>query len=171
MDQVIIPRPPVAVAVVSRQGQHCVVATAPIKRGHVVLAIDGPTVATPTRYTVQVGEGQHVDAEARPDGGFPMWRFLNHACEPNTRLNGRSLVAVRDLAAGEEVSFDYDSTEWDMAAPFDCGCGSARCRRTVRGFRHLTDAQRGQLIAIAPHLQAELARAGREYAGARHRSS
>jgi len=58
-----------------------------------------------------------------------------------------------------------------MAAPFDCGCGSAQCRGTVRGFRHLTEAQREQLVAIAPHLQAELARTGRELAGARHRSS
>jgi hypothetical protein len=171
MDQTIIPRPPVVVAVVARHGQHCVVTTAPVKRGQVVLAIDGPTVSTPTRYTVQVGEGQHVDAEARTDGGFPIWRFLNHACEPNTRLIGRALTAVRDLPVGQEVSFDYDSTEWDMAAPFECGCGSPKCRGTVRGFRHLSDEQRAQLIAIAPHLQAELARAGRELAGARRRSS
>ena len=69
------------------------------------------------------------------------------------------------------LRFDYDSTEWDMAAPFDCGCGSPKCRGTVRGFRHLSDEQRAELIAIAPHLQTELARAGRELAGARRRSS
>ena len=132
----------------------CVVATSDVAAGNVVMTIDGRTVAKPNRYTVQIGEGEHVDADEQPDGSYPVWRFLNHACEPNTRLVGRTLVALADLRAGDEVTFDYDSTEWDMASPFACACGAATCRGTIRGYRHLTTAQRKRLCSVAPHLRA-----------------
>ncbi len=147
-----------AVTVARRDGQLAVIATRRVNAGAAVLTIDGPVVAVPTRYTVQVGEREHVDAEARADGSHPIWRFLNHACEPNTRLVGRTLVARSDIEVGDEVTFDYDTTEWDMAAPFPCRCGAASCRVVIRGYRHLTAAQREQLVDAAPHLRQAAAR-------------
>jgi SET domain-containing protein len=128
--------------------------------GQVVLALDGRIVARPTRYTVQVGDHEHVDAEARPERGdeFPLWRFLNHSCAPNTRIDGRTLVALTAIGAGEEITFDYDSTEWDMASPFACACGAPGCRGMVRGYRHLGPAQRALVLSPAPHLLAASAR-------------
>lgn len=132
----------------------CVIATVDVAAGNVVMTIDGHTIAKPDRYTVQIGEGEHVAAAQQPDGSYPVWRFLNHACEPNTRLAGRTLVATVDVHAGDEVTFDYDSTEWDMAAPFDCACSAERCRGTIRGYRHLTPAQKKRVAGVAPHLLA-----------------
>jgi hypothetical protein len=142
------------VAVVTRNGQFAVVARVAIAKGTQVLAIEGPLVDHPTRYTIQVGVDMHVDAEADPKTGraHPIWRFLNHACAPNTRIEGRSLVAGKRIRAGEEITFDYETTEWDMAAPFPCGCAAATCRGLIRGFRHLTPAQRQRLAGAAPHV-------------------
>jgi SET domain-containing protein len=128
--------------------------------GQVVLVLDGKIVTRPTRYTVQVGEHEHVDAEARPERAdeFPLWRFLNHSCTPNTRIDGRTLVALTAIAAGDEITFDYDSTEWDMASPFACACGALGCRGMVRGWRHLSPAQRALVLSPAPHLLAASAR-------------
>jgi len=142
------------VTIVSRNGQLGVVATTAVAAGHIVLALDGPIVSHPTRYTVQIGEAEHVDAEAAAsDGSYPVWRFLNHSCEPNTRLEGRALVAIADIRTGDEVTFDYDTTEWDMASPFPCACGASTCRGLVRGFRHLAPAQRERLTGVAMHLR------------------
>jgi hypothetical protein len=146
------------VTVVSRNGQLAVVARRDLRAGTEVLAIDGPVVAKSDRYTVQIGAGEHVDGGADASGEFPVWRFLNHACEPNTRIAGRSLRARRDLQAGDEVTFDYDTTEWDMAAPFPCACGAPTCRGLIRGYRHLTPAQREALADAAPHLRDAFAR-------------
>ena len=52
---------------------------------------------------------------------------------------------MRDIAEGEVVTFHYCTTEYDMASPFDCQCGSARCMGVIRGARHLTPAQRRHL--------------------------
>ncbi len=37
-------------------------------------------------------------------------RFLNHASEPNADWWGTDLYALKDIAAGEEITFDYG---WD----------------------------------------------------------
>jgi hypothetical protein len=149
-------RPHPGLVVVSRDGHLSVAAKKNIPAGNLALAIDGPVVRQPTRYTVQISANEHVDAEKiGSDGTYPPWRFLNHSCSPNTRLEGRSLMAVRDIHAGDEVTFDYDTTEWDMASPFLCTCGAVTCRGMVRGYRHLTAEQRHRMI-VAPHLQQAL---------------
>lgn len=60
--------------------------------------------------------------------------WFNHACEPNAGLWGQAtLVAMRDIAAGEEVRFDYamcDSSPYDE---FACQCGCETCRGHVSG--------------------------------------
>lgn len=57
-------------------------------------------------------------------------RFLNHSCEPNCRAEsdgGRIwIVAERDIAAGEEVTFNYG---FDLEAyrEHPCHCGARSC--------------------------------------------
>lgn len=39
------------------------------------------------------------------------------------------------------VQFFYPSTEWDMAQPFDCNCGTASCCGRIPGAKNMTAAQ------------------------------
>jgi len=151
--------PPVAVVCVRSQFQ--VVGTDDIAPGQPILYVDGVVVARPTRYTIQVGEDAHVEGPAPIEHELDHhpWRFLNHACSPNAVLRGRWLVALRAIGKGEQVTFDYTTTEYDMACPFACHCGSPDCLRTVRGFRHLSPEQQ---IARAPWLAEHLRRRLRE---------
>lgn len=152
------------VVVRTSRGQLAAYAAANFAADDPVVVITGRSTTIPTRYTLQVGPDEHIDAEPLPGsvGGYAQWRFLNHACEPNTMLRGRVLVARRPIEDGEELTFDYESTEWDMAAPFSCECGSARCRRQIRGYRHLGAEQRLSLGAMAaPHLLLAAARVSR----------
>ncbi|MDT8897394.1 SET domain-containing protein-lysine N-methyltransferase [Thermanaerothrix sp. 4228-RoL] len=60
--------------------------------------------------------------------------YFNHSCDPNCGLSSPiTLVAMRDIAVGEEACFDYamsDSSDYDE---FECHCGSPHCRRIVTG--------------------------------------
>lgn len=58
---------------------------------------------------------------------------FNHSCDPNVGVKGQVVVlARRDVAAGEELAFDYETT--DVApAPFPCRCGAVDCRGTIDG--------------------------------------
>lgn len=57
-------------------------------------------------------------------------RWLNHSCAPNCKAQleeGRIwIVALRDLAAGEELTFNYgyDLTDY---RDFPCRCGTPAC--------------------------------------------
>jgi SET domain len=94
--------------------------------------------AAPTRFTVQVGRARHVEV-----GPFA---FLNHACSPSVRIDtDRMLVlAARAIAAGDELTFFYPSTEWEMACPFVCRCGDPNCIGLVAGARFLPASVMGR---------------------------
>jgi len=58
-------------------------------------------------------------------------RFVNHSCAPNCEARQDDddriwLVALREIATGEELSFNYgyDITEW---RDYPCACGAANC--------------------------------------------
>lgn len=113
--------------------------------GEVILHLDGQTLSEPDRHTLQVGAGVHLDAIDAASGKFYAWRYLNHSCQPNAAVRDRELVALRAIAAGDEITFDYNTTEYDMASPFQCHCGSAGCAGKIRGYRYLTAAERARI--------------------------
>ena len=147
--------------IVTTAGGHRLVALHAVAAGQLILRIDGEVTSQPSRHSVQIGTNAHIAPTAAAPGRNPLdhgyWRYLNHSCEPNAWLRGHELIALRNIAANHDVTFDYNTTEWDMAVPFACHCGSARCLGTVRGFAHLSPAQRDRLQGAAPHLLARLA--------------
>jgi SET domain-containing protein len=79
-------------------------------------------------------------------------RFVNHSCAPNAAVLGdTSLVAIRPIAVGEEIRFDYSTTVsdgWTMA----CRCGSNDCRGLVVAFQLLPEPLRRR-YALLGHVQ------------------
>lgn len=125
-----------------------------ISAGEMLMAIAEVFVEQRARHTIQIDEHRHQAGTNEIDD------YLNHSCDPNCALDFErlELVAVRSLAAGEELSFNYLTSEWDMAAPFACGCGSAACIGTIAGFRHLRPAQQDALERlVSPYLRQRLA--------------
>jgi len=59
----------------------------------------------------------------------PPERYVNHSCDSNTVVRGFCDVAVRDIAAGEEVTSDYSLD--GSGASFACACGAEGCRGSV----------------------------------------
>jgi hypothetical protein len=59
---------------------------------------------------------------------------INHSCEPNVGMGGNVLlVAMRDIAAGEELTIDYALFLSDTGFAMDCRCRTAACRGIVTG--------------------------------------
>jgi hypothetical protein len=60
----------------------------------------------------------------------PPFAYLNHSCGPNSALGKRGeLRALSLIEAGEEVTFDYSTTECDRFWRMTCGCGHPKCRK------------------------------------------
>jgi hypothetical protein len=79
---------------------------------------------------------------------------VNHSCEPNCGPRGAAtIVAARDIAVGETLSFDYATTDGSDYDEFDCACGTRACRGRIRGTdwrRPSVRARHG--VAFSPYL-------------------
>jgi hypothetical protein len=117
------------------------VAVAPIAAGEIVAIKGGHIVDTATlralperlqNSDVQIADGFHLVALEEAEYEAVML-FLNHSCAPNVGFAGNIvLVAMRHIAAGEELTTDYaffDDYDGEMA----CRCGSATCRGVISG--------------------------------------
>ena len=84
-----------------------------------------------------------VSADEREDSML----YTNHSCEPNLAIQGQIvLVAMRDVAPGEELTIDWATTD-DNDDRMQCRCGRPSCRGTITGKdwmrRELQDKYRG----------------------------
>ena len=109
---------------------------------------------------VQVAEDLFIGplAEGEREGSMI---FSNHSCEPNIGVRGQIVfVALRAVAAGEELTHDWATTDDDDYV-LECRCGAPGCRRVVTGrdWRRpeLQEKYRGHFSA---YLAEKIARAG-----------
>ena len=59
--------------------------------------------------------------------------YSNHSCDANLGIRGEiTLVAMRDIRAGEELTHDWATTD-DNDYSVECKCGAPNCRKTVTG--------------------------------------
>ena len=135
--------------------------------GDVILRFAGPRIAAaklPRRLLGRADRYLQVarDAYLGPSGGVD--DLINHSCAPNAgvRFLGDEvyLIALRSVAAGEEVAWDYSTTLADQTWSMSCGCGAADCRGTIRAFATLPAERREWYLArnlVAPYLREELA--------------
>lgn len=84
---------------------------------------------------VGIDKNQWIDP-AKP------YKFLNHSCNPNTGIKGKvTLVALRNVREGEEITIDYSTIEGDVRWRMRCSCGQSNCRKIIRSIQFLPKQQ------------------------------
>jgi hypothetical protein len=130
---------------VALENQFGVITKKEFGKGAVIFSVKGPILSEPTMYSLSAGTNKHIDP-LRKDGSFDFGHYLNHSCEPNViiKIAGSEnsvpyieIVARRDIKAGEELAFDYASSEYDTVSKTSCMCKAAICRGTIHGFKNL----------------------------------
>lgn len=113
--------------------------TAPIKKRTVVAEYTGPRLTSsqaddiyehsPRTYLFGLTDGEYVI------DGDGIAAFINHSCDPNCEadeIRGRVVIRViRNIAAGEELAYDYNLYDGDPADSATCYCGSKKCRGSM----------------------------------------
>jgi uncharacterized protein len=113
--------------------------TAPIKKKTRILEYTGP------RMSREESQGMYADTEVTylftmDDektiiDGFGMAAFVNHSCDPNCvsdQIDGRIwIIALRDIAANEELTYDYCLWDAEPGEEAPCYCGAEQCRGTM----------------------------------------
>ncbi len=84
----------------------------------------------------------HIESGDVIDGNVNgnMARWINHACEPNCEATENGcrvfIKALRDIAAGEELLYNYGLTldaryTAKLKKEFECRCGAPSCQKTM----------------------------------------
>lgn len=85
--------------------------------------------------TLQVG----IDRFRLPTGCID--DFTNHSCDPNTGIRlvaeGTIILALRDIAEHEELTYDYSTYLNNPYESMRCQCGVASCRGMIGNFNTL----------------------------------
>ncbi len=104
-----------------------------VKGGHIVTTQALHELPDPLpNSAIQITDGLHLVALTESEYE-PVMLFINHSCEPNVGFGGNTvLVAMRDVAAGEELTTDYALFD-DYDGQMSCSCHTASCRRTING--------------------------------------
>jgi len=122
-----------------------VYATAPIKRRTVIVEYTGPRLTyaeadaiyehSPRTYLFGMVDGQRVI------DGDGIAAFINHSCDPNCEadeIRGRVIIrAIRNIAAGEELVYDYNLYDGDVDDLALCICGTKKCRGSMYSEQEL----------------------------------
>jgi hypothetical protein len=141
-------------------------AARPFTRGELVLQFEGryhtgeelDRLGFTQGYPLQIGASHFVLLDEP-------YVYCNHSCDPNTGLTPElALRAVRDIAIGEEISFDYSTTMLeDNSWTLECGCNSALCRGRIEDFDRLHPHTQQRLIdsvGVLPFILDLLSRRG-----------
>ena len=144
-----------------------VFAARPIRKGTRIIEYTGERVThaqADSRYEDEGRQRQsHVSVHRRSqktvidagvDGNDA--RLINHSCDPNCEsvIQGRRVFieAIRNIAAGEELAYDYQiqrdaDDPADIDEIFACRCGSKTCRGTMLWPAEALGAQEGSRAA------------------------
>lgn len=92
----------------------------------------------PNYLTVQIGEEQHITLSPE------FLQYTNHSCDPNVffETGAMQLICLQPIQPGDELTYFYPSTEWEMDQAFDCNCGSVSCLQVIRGAAYLPSGVR-----------------------------
>ncbi len=105
----------------------------PTKTVDEVLAMPPDEREAYTHYAYQFRENLYVHEENDE-------RYMNHSCDPNTWwLDDDTMIARRDIQPGEEITFDYATTEITVPYAMRCRCGAEICRETVTHLDYLDE--------------------------------
>ncbi|EUC59539.1 galactose-proton symport protein, putative [Rhizoctonia solani AG-3 Rhs1AP] len=125
------------------------------KEGQLMAHLIGMTkVPTKTWTSVQCGLGQSDHLELNST-----LVYANHSCSPNAIVDVSSIDssewhfrALKDISPGDNLTFFYPSTEWDMTQAFDCACRETNCLKRIQGAKYLTRKQMEARGFVNPHI-------------------
>ena len=129
-------------------GQRCLFATRYFEQDEIVAQFGADEIlSTPNYLTLQIGHDKHILLNP------PYLQYINHSCEPNCFFDTEKMClrALKKIETGQELTFFYPSTEWNMQQPFFCFCKSENCLGEIKGAAHLS-TQEASRHKLTPYI-------------------
>ena len=76
----------------------------------IIYTLTGEIKCIPDKYTIQIDKEQHITDK--------LGKYINHSFNPNVKIKGRDIIAIKDINPGDEILYNYNDNENIMAKPF-----------------------------------------------------
>ncbi|KAE9549886.1 hypothetical protein FO519_006891 [Halicephalobus sp. NKZ332] len=113
-----------------------------IKKGEVV----SPYVPGQPTYSIN-------DVLSMAPEEYKVLRHYGYQCRENIIIheqNDDTVIANRDIQPGEEVTYDYATTEVTLPLTMECHCGTSSCRKVVTNLDHRDPAWQAKYGNMLP---------------------
>ena len=77
----------------------------------IVHGLCGQVYTQPTQTTIEIGPGRHIEDTT-------CGIYMNHSFGPTCKIKNSYIVALVDIQAGDELTFNYNENETTMSVPF-----------------------------------------------------
>lgn len=132
----------------TRRRDRGVFARRPIRSGEPILRFGGEVLPlsriSDFTHVLEIDTGLFLGPSGAADD------YINHSCDPNCAVSidtgGAWLVAVSDIAEGDELTFDYSTVLVTDPTEFPCSCDSSVCRRRITAFAKLPPREQRRLF-------------------------
>jgi len=117
-------------------GQHSTFARIDARQGDIICDFGASAIVqSPSYLTVQLNTNEHIYLQPS------FLQYINHSCRPNVFFDTTSfkVICLTEVRKGDEFCYFYPSTEWEMAQPFQCVCGSNNCLGYIGGASYLSE--------------------------------
>lgn len=81
------------------------------------------------RYAYPISKDTYILWDLQPEE----WSPQNHSCDANCEYQGLNVITNRDIKKGEELTLDYAQFLDHTMEPFECQCGTSKCRGLIQG--------------------------------------
>ena len=116
-----------------------------VQKDEVLIEFSKKILKQSTRTSLQIDDNKHIKGTKNTNA------FLNHSCEPNAYMDFDNIClrAIRNIKKGEEITYNYLTTDYILYKSFICNCGSLKCYGKIKGFKYLN---KNQKLKLKPYL-------------------
>ena len=78
--------------------------------GDIIHILSGEILGSPTKLTIHIGNNKQI----LDNFGI----YINHSDQTNIKFDGLAVIAIKKINIDDEIVFDYNENEINMAEPF-----------------------------------------------------
>lgn len=94
----------------NKNGYLFLIASRNYKKNSLIKKLQGKILKKPTKFTIEIGPSKHILDKY----GI----YMNHSFNPNCKIFNQSIISIKNIKKGDELTFNYNTNETKMSNPF-----------------------------------------------------
>ena len=80
-------------------------------KNNIIYTLTGEINDKPDKYSIEIGNNKHITDK--------LGIYMNHSFDPSIKIQGVSVISLKNIEPGDELCFNYNESETSMSCPFE----------------------------------------------------